>query len=557
MKRTIIGTLFFTTFLSPAMAADVPFTSEVGEVTVFPRGAEVTRFATGSVPAGDNVVIVSDLPGNLVANSVRVEGTAETQMQIGSVDVRRTIVSENDNLDERKKIERQIEALSDQIAELDQTIINANTRRKMLQEMASSAILPRPTGQGGSIAVSANELKEILTLTATRQDALSKVTEKARIEKRQLSRQIDDLRNQIAQSAPKRRQVTTVSINLNAPAASDARFRIRYNVSNAGWAPVYDARLTLGRQGKQSRVKLIRRANVRQATTDKWQNIKLTLSTARPSAATQAPALSPYIISKMEIRPYARKRVLRQKSTFGARDNMVAPAPQMEVAPPPTVAMANAGAAIALSGFLAEYKIPGKVTISNAGAQKNVIIGEREFKADIAANTTPRLDQTAYLTAKFTLKGGAPYLPGTVLLSRDGVYLGRGHLPLLNPDEEHKLSFGRDDFVKVKRTRVAQKAGESGFVSRTKEDTRKFVTTVKNLHDFPIKVVVNDFIPYATHEDITVKMTPDSTKPTKTNVDKKRGILAWEKTVDAKAEYIIKFGYTVSWPGKMQITPVQ
>ncbi len=554
MKRVFVAALLFTSCLTPAFAANVTLTSSVGEVTVYPRGAQVTRTATGNVPAGDNVIIISDLPGNMVKNSVRVEGSSAQSLEIGSVDVRQTYVSLGDNLDERVKIERQIEALKDRISVLNQAINNANTQRNMLQALASKAILPRPREQGGSIAISASELNELLSLTGSQLAALSATTEKARIDKRDLSRQITDLQHKLNQGAPKQRLVITVAINLTAAAAGDASFRIRYNVSNAGWAPIYDARLTLGEKGQNNFVKLVRRANVRQSTTDKWDNIKLTLSTARPSAATKAPVLSPYVLSRREI-GFARKEKRKRTMLSSDQAEPVVELQAIGAAAPKPVRRQDV--AVVFSGFLAEYKIPGQVSVSNVGAEKNVIIGERSFAAEIAANTTPKRDTAAYLTAKFTLKGNAPYFPGTVLLSRDGVFLGRGRLPLLNPDEEHKLSFGRDDFIKVKRTKVTEKAGESGFVSRTKEETRKFVTTVENLHDFPMNVTVNDHIPYGTHEDIKVQMTAGSTKPTKTNVGKKRGVLAWEKTLKAKEKYTINFGYKVSWPRDMRITPVR
>jgi len=556
MKRTFAVALLFSSFFTPAFAAEVALTSSVGEVTVYPRGAQVTRLATGKVPAGDNVIIISDLPGELDRNSVRVEGSSRQALEIGSVDVRQTYVSPNDNPDARLKIERQIEALNDQIAGLNQTINNANAQRNLLQGLASNAILPRPTGKGGSVAISASELDELLSLTATRLADLSVVTEKARIEKRGLSRQIVDLQNKLEETSPEQRLTTTVAINLSTPAAGDASFRIRYNVVNASWAPIYDAKLTLGEKGKDNSVKLVRRANVRQATADNWENVALTLSTARPSAATQAPVLNPYVLSELKIVPYAQRQKKLGRAEFSTLESDAESSPRAVLRPAPAP-VKRKSVAVAFSGFLAEYKIPGKVSISNAGVEKNVIIGEGDFAAEISANTTPKLDKAAYLTAQFTLKGDTPYLPGTVLLSRDGVFLGRARLPLLNPNEEHKLSFGRDDFVKVERSKVVAKAGESGFVSRSKEETRKFVTTVTNLHDFPIKVVVTDQFPYASHEDIKVNMISGSTKPTIQNVDKKRGVVAWEKVLAAKEKYTINFGYTVSWPKEMNITPVR
>lgn len=557
MKRTFLTALLFSSFLSPVFAADINFTSAVEEVTVYPRGAQITRTAIANIPAGDHVIIIKDLPGDLNRNSIRVEGTSGNGIEIGSVDVRQTHTSPKETQDKRRQLEELIRVLGDEIALRDQTVSNANIQRALLQNMASQAILPRPTGQGGSVAISASDLDALLTLTDTRLKKLSAITEKARKAKRALSEKRAEFQKKLDETAPRRRFRTTVSIHLSAQTAGDASFRIRYNVANAGWTPAYDAKLKLGEQGKNNTVKLVRRAKVRQSTTESWDKVKLTLSTARPSAATKAPVLHPYILSERKIVPYAKKRrKISNQQVFGSAGKLqmdFANAPQAPVA----AMITRKPIAVTFSGFLAEYKIPSKVSIENKGSEKNVTISEQEFAAEISVNTTPKSDKAAYLAAKFKLKGKSPYLPGEVLLSRDGVFLGRGRLPSLNPDEEFKLSFGRDNFIKVDYRKVAEKAGESGIVSRSKEETRKFVTTVTNLHDFPIKLVVNDQFPYATHEDIKVNMTSGSTKPTKTDVDKKRGVVLWEKNLTAKEKYTINFGYTVSWPKKMRITPVR
>ena len=84
---------------------------------------------------------------------------------------------------------------------------------------------------------------------------------------------------------------------------------------------------------------------------------------------------------------------------------------------------------------------------------------------ELAAFSVPKLDAQAYLTASFKVASAAPYLPGSVNLYRDGIYLGQGALPLLNEGQEVKLGFGADDLVQVKRTEVKRQTGEEGIIS--------------------------------------------------------------------------------------------
>ncbi len=71
-----------------AFAADVPVTSRVDAVTVFPRGAEVSRVAKVKIEKGMHTVVLADVPADADPSSIRVEGLATGKLEIGSVDSR-------------------------------------------------------------------------------------------------------------------------------------------------------------------------------------------------------------------------------------------------------------------------------------------------------------------------------------------------------------------------------------------------------------------------------------------------------------------------------------
>jgi len=63
-------------------------TSKIDAVTLFPRGAEITRLAKIELEEGEHEIILRDLPQGLVQNSLRVEGKADERLEIGAVDSR-------------------------------------------------------------------------------------------------------------------------------------------------------------------------------------------------------------------------------------------------------------------------------------------------------------------------------------------------------------------------------------------------------------------------------------------------------------------------------------
>ena len=138
------------------------------------------------------------------------------------------------------------------------------------------------------------------------------------------------------------------------------------------------------------------------------------------------------------------------------------------------------------------------------------------------------LDPTAFLEASFKQNEDAPLLPGRVAIYRDGVFVGRGVMMAAAKDETVRLGFGADDKIKIERTVVKRNEGSAGLIVTTsKTDERSFKTTVRNGHDFPIRIAIEDQLPVSESEEIVVEMLPSTTPPTATNLRDKRGVLEW------------------------------
>ncbi|HRA93375.1 MAG TPA: DUF4139 domain-containing protein, partial [Aestuariivirga sp.] len=347
-----------------------------------------------------------------------------------------------------------------------------------------------------------------------------------------------------------------VAVHLTAPAETTGTFKVKYRVGNAGWAPFYDARLTTPEKNQKSRIELVRRAEVMQSTGESWENVALTLSTARPLGATAAPDLYEQEIQIYE--PLAARMKKERDSIAGNELGLMAPESAPTVAqdaasPNEFKSAVQKQAIVEMAGFQALYGIQGRVSVDNSGTSKKVRIATDGYDATLNALVVPKLDASAYLTATFTIKGEAPMLPGTVNLYRDGVFMGQGALPLLSPDEEAKLGFGADDLIKVKRSEVKRKKGEEGLISTSNVEERAWDIVVKNLHAAAIPVTVIDQLPFSANEKITVEPMVQMTPPTEKDLDKRRGVLAWRFDLESKAENTIKFGYKVVWPQNMQV----
>ena len=550
MRILAAAFLLSTAFVAPSFAAEITAPSRIDAVTVYPQGAEVQRFAEISLEPGEHTLLFAGLPGEMQAETIRVEGNSPGRIEIGSVDSKLVSVPSTATDQQRKRIEKDIELLGDERAALDQTVADAEFQKRLLEQLATGAIAPTPK-EGEVRTTDAAQLGGVLDLVSGKLQVIGKTILEARVRQREIDRQVNDLTLQLGELAPREVTSMLVSVHVTVPAATSGTFKLRYRVGNAGWMPIYDARLASPAKGDaDAKVELVRRAEVQQATTESWENVALTLSTARPAGATAAPDLVPQGVNAFD---EGRGRNFSRDARAQAQADSELKESSSGIGLPAPLSVEQMEAEVQVAGFQALYGIQGRVSIDNTGTAKKVRIATDELGAKLSARAVPKLDPNAYLTAAFTVSGETPLLPGPVTLYRDGVYMGQGYLPMLVPGEETKLGFGIDDLVKVKRAEVTRTKGEEGLITTSNVDTRAYDLTVKNLHDFPLDVTVIDQMPFSTNEDVTVATLSGMTPASQSNLERRRGVLAWNFELAPKAEKVIKHGYKITWPKDMTV----
>jgi uncharacterized protein (TIGR02231 family) len=206
-------------------------------------------------------------------------------------------------------------------------------------------------------------------------------------------------------------------------------------------------------------------------------------------------------------------------------------------------------AAAEIGSFQVMFKIPGRVSLGASEGAKSLRVSGAMLAPDLAVRAVPVLDPTAFLEASFKQNEDAPLLPGRVAIYRDGVFVGRGQMTAAGKDETVRLGFGADDKIKIERSVVKRNEGSAGLIVTTsKTDERSFKTTIRNGHDFPIKVAIEDQLPVSENEDIQVEMLPSTTPPTTTNLRDRRGVLEWAFEARAGEVRDIGFAWRVRWP---------
>ena len=529
--------------LAAPAAAQTDVTSAIESVTVYPDGATVTRRIRVDLAQGDSVLRAGDFPPSLDPASLRVEGEAQARLTIGAIDARPPRAERppaDPALDER------IEALRDDRARLDGKIAAATARRKFAERFSEQA--PAGMGEKGE----ARPLSEWRAAFAAVEDevmAADAAIREARIMQRHLDRELARLDAERTANPPRKMEVR---IDINSEAATTTTLLVSYTVRGARWSPMYDARLETGGRDRKPSIDLVRRAEIVQTTGEDWRDVQLAVSTVRTAKGGSAPELRPLIVRyPTPPRPLAEGAARAPISTFApppAAPRQEAMA-QDELARKADRIVAEEQEATAdTGGFQAVYRIPGRVSVSASEGAKNFRISSAVIAPDLVVRAAPAIDATAFLEASFRHGEDAPLLPGRVAIYRDGIYVGRGQMTMTSKDENVRLGFGTDDHVKITRSTTRQIEGSAGIINSAKTERREFKTSIRNGHDMPIRVVIEDQVPVSEIDEVKVELLPMTTAPTEKDVRNRRGVMAWNLEVAPSEAKEIRIAWRVRWP---------
>ncbi len=553
--RTILWMLMLLLAVTGPAEAQVSPPYPISAVTVFPDRAAVTRRIEVDLVAGPNTVALVDLPATLLPESVRVDGSAASAVRLGAVEVRNRY-GEQANADAERRLRDQIEALQDRRNALDDEVRSAQAQLDFVAALGRDAPVIATEERANGILDPQSWEQGWAAVSAGTGDALRRIRE-AQVSQRAIDRELAVKQQEqglIASGGP---GSIEVSIQLEAEAAGRAELALTYQVPNASWRPLYEARLAT----ETGEILLTAIGEVRQHTGEDWSDVALTLSTARPALGAIVPRLEPWFIGVVAVPSLEAAYAVggtagdfREQDAEEANQRQLEKSKNEHAAALPDQPIDPGAAALAGGEFSAEYRIAGVASVPADGSAHRFTIADRRMRSTLSVISTPRFAPVGYLIATATHEGEEPLLPGPVSVFRDGAFVGLAQIGLTRPDAELELSFGADDKVKIEYRLVGDGQSEEGLISTDRRIDRQYRIAVANHHDEALEITVLDQIPVSQDERIEVELLRSGTKPTESELEGRKGVLAWRYLYKPGEERVIDFRYAVTAPADLPVT---
>jgi uncharacterized protein (TIGR02231 family) len=535
-------------FLTPALgfaAVDLDAPSRLDAVTVYRTGARVTRITQVDVAAGDARVLLTGLPMDLDDDSIRVEGRGTAKVRVHGVSVER-VTGEHAAAVEARAAEARLERLQDEDRALDDRAKAAAARGRFVESLRSTYSEERAKNLAVR-PVSPKEWAELVAFVDRELEAAAATGRETAVARRELARRVEAARAELEKLSAKRGETTKrVAVELAADKSGSVALAVSYTVHNAGWQPIWDARLA----AEEAKVELAFHGSVWQRTGEDWKDVKLAVSTAAPARGLFVPVLETRWLDRAVpmLRGVATSAGAAAPAPRAMAEMKQRSRPSEAYEQPSEPVVAEEVQATVEEGLLAtSFTAPRRESVDGSGQARKIALARFPLEADVTRTAAPRLDRSAFLTAKLVNATGFPLLAGTAGVYVGDQFVGRAPLPFTPAGGEVKLAFGADDRVEIDRRVLERKHDTAGLVSKDDVWRYRVRIGVKSRWAEPVKVTLLDLVPVARDAEIHVEVLDGSTKATREDPERP-GVRTWELALAPKEERVVELRYEVRAP---------
>ena len=427
------------------------------------------------------------------------------------------------------------------------------------------------SGKNASLTV--DQIRDAADFFRERTLKINRKISSLRKEQRKNRGAVEDTRHQLIElNYNENQRSNQVIILIDSERAESISTKLKYLVSDCGWAATYD----LSANDLSEKINLKYKAKVYNNTGNEWKNVDLSLSTADPQLSASHPELSPWYLSasayhlgKKKAKYYApqanqtdyRSSVVsslnianqraydnymidddKNKGRFG---NGFTRAEVQQVSNLPKVQMKQ----IEISELSTEFDIASKFSCPADAKPYTVEVKEVNLDATFSHITVPKLDRSVFLMANIVGWQDLELIPGPTNVYFGGQYVGVSQIDTRNVTGTLSLSFGRDSKVVVVRKLLSEMSTKK-VMGSSRKDSYRFDITVRNNRNVPVNVKIYDQVPISTSSEIVIydDVLSGGVKSPAT------GEVVWHVTIEPSGGASKKIGYTVKYPKNLRVS---
>lgn len=538
-KFLVLATLCFGCLFT--LHAQKQVSAKLDSVTVFLRGATLYHSANATLKSGSQEIVIDGLSPDIALNSLKVQANG---VLISAMEFEKDYITPKEETAKLKKLSDSLDFYQKQLQEARDEL----TVHQHLLKMLTDGTLNNMEKKDGTVTVAEiNANMELYTSKAkTLQSSINQDNKK--IEK--LVETVNRLKMQINQDKQDSDVETgVVYLSISVPNNVTTVFNISYYTEDAGWQPHYDINIP----GLDKPITMQAKAEVRQETGLDWNNVRLTLSNARPNRTNTVPVFRTWFLR------FARNYSAdmsdarsNRASNYVSSSNVSAALSSCEGVTA-TDGTNKKVVSTRMEDYISideqdvhvNYKIAVPYNIPGNGNEQLVDLVNYNLEAEYNYYCAPKLSNETYLIA--TLSGLEKYnlLSGYATVTFNNTFVGETYLNPNSTQDKVTLTLATDPRVTVKRE-LQRDYSSTKHVGSTTTETRSYLITVRNNQNRSAKLTLKEQYPISNDKDIEVKLV--EVKPTATYNKEDIGVLTWELDLSSGETRTFVVTYSVKYP---------
>ncbi len=526
--------------------------THICEVTVYDGQALVTRRGVVQLTGEEHELVIAQLPGTLLNESVRAKSAGMVAVQVLGVRTERN--NSTGVLTEKiAQLTQEIEELEEQKRYGQDQLTILNLQRNFIKNL-NTQYMERLTSLQNSEQISLNQIRELLGFVGEQYSKFSNAIAQQDKEQQQLDKQLQALHQQLQQlSMPRPQESLSIIVSLEPSAAGEFELEVSYLVSQASWVPLYD----LYFDHKSENVNISYSAQVKQNSGEDWRDVALTLSTAKPGIGTLPPKLPPWYIDVQHLSHSGqRPKTVAEASSIPSRAlSYTMPFPGMTPASEAVVdtelerlTAQIATPEVSKQGNIVTFRVSSGSNIPSDGAPHKTTIFNKDYSYRVKYIAMPKLVSFAYLQTTITnLLTGVTLLPGKANIFRDNVFLGTTQLENVAPGQEFKLNLSIDEKLKIDRALVERQVDNKNSNQRC--TTYAYRLLITNSLEQEAKLTLTEQLPVTRHEQIKVCLTQSNQEIQVGEM----GMLEWSLILPPLSKQELYYQFTVEHPPELTV----
>ncbi len=527
--------------------------SKIVSVTVYTDRALVKRQASQELPAGEQRVLFTGLPEQLDPDSIQVSGSGSGTLS--DIQVKKEYFTTIPDAQIKEKWDHK-QALQDSIARLDEKALRIQQEKTFVENIAVKVTSPAKKADPDDLSPS--RWMEILEFYRGKLEALDQALAENALTRRRTQEELDQVTNtlqSLSQQRSRARYQAELLLQVDKKGVMD--LQLSYIVRGPSWQPGYDLRVS----SADKKIALSYQARITQNTGENWENVNLSLSTARIEVSGRQPELNPWFLDFYVPVPLAApapaarnlgsggaapKRAMKmaemeERMEGFAADDEAPPEPMPEIQASSSTVEAAAGSVL--------FVLPGTSNVESDGAPHKVSVMNQTLSAEFRYSSAPRVSAFAYLRAKVTNSTEYPLLPGNARVFLDNAYVAESRLDTIAPGEEFWTSLGVDESIKIEHKLLKKYLKNEGLVNRKNRMIYEYLIKIENHKQTTEDLRLEDHIPVSRHQDIEVKLLEPLWKQDSDSLKKKDyDTLEWNLKLKPGEKKEIPLKFSVEYP---------